>query len=75
LCPGFWANMHLPGLPDVDRRAGTIVHEMLHMLYASRTGGIRDEGKRANAHCYKAFVLRVNGYGRDPIATDGCGGC
>jgi hypothetical protein len=61
---------------------------MLHLLFAkhgvsaTRTApeipatGILDEGpKRANAHCYKAFVLRVNGFGRDPLAVDGCGKC
>jgi hypothetical protein len=88
LCEDFWADQRLPGLPDLDRRAGTIVHEMLHLLFAkhgisaTRTTpeipatGILDQGpKRANAHCYKAFVLRVNGFGRDPLAVEGCGPC
>jgi hypothetical protein len=76
LCAEFWEDQRLRGLPDMDRRAGTIIHEMLHLLFATATTGIRDQNpKRANAHCYKAFVLRVNGFGRDPMAVEGCGNC
>jgi len=83
LCPPFWTEQHLPGLPDEDRRGGTIVHEMLHMLFghgpeSGQHGihGILDsDPKRANAHCYKAFLLRVNGFGQDPVASGGCGPC
>jgi len=83
LCPPFWTEQHLPGLPDEDRRGGTIVHEMLHMLFghgpeSGQHGihGILDaDPKRANAHCYKAFLLRVNGFGQDPVASGGCGHC
>jgi hypothetical protein len=76
LCDGFWNEVRLPGLPNIDRRAGTIIHETLHLLFASATGGIRDRNpRRANAHCYKAFVLRANGFGGDPLAVAGCGLC
>ena len=67
LCAPFWDELHLPGLPNQDRRGGTILHEMLHMLFGFGRGsgcGILDsDPKRANAYCYKAFVLRVNGFG------------
>ncbi|HTC48257.1 MAG TPA: hypothetical protein VK722_13105 [Candidatus Aquilonibacter sp.] len=76
LCPQFFTDLHRPGLPDVDRRAGTIIHESLHLFFASATGGILDnDPKRANAHCYKAFVLRVNRFGGDPLAVGMCGHC
>jgi hypothetical protein len=83
LCAPFWDDIHLPGLPNEDRRGGTILHETLHMLFghgpeSGRHGihGILDaDPKRANAHCYKAFALRVNGFGQDPVARDGCGPC
>jgi len=83
LCAPFWNEIHLPGLPNEDRRGGTILHEMLHMLFGHgpESGhhgihGILDaDPKRANAHCYKAFALRVNGFGQDPVAGAGCGPC
>lgn len=79
LCQGFWDNVILPGLPNADRRGGTILHETLHLLFGHGNGkgrGILDsDPKRANAHCYKAFALRVNGFGRDPVANAGCGAC
>jgi hypothetical protein len=86
LCPQFFADLHRPGLPDVDRRAGTIIHESLHLFFASQAGGVfrgvldggipdNDQKRRANAHCYKAFVLRVNGFGGDPLSVKMCGLC
>jgi len=81
LCPRFWRDdlQRQPGLPAVTNRAGTIIHEMLHMLYGFGPGkgrGILDsDPKRANAHCHNAFVLRVNKYGRDRVSTAGCGSC
>jgi len=85
LCPRFWddAIQNKPGLPAVDNRAGTIIHEMMHMLFGhgpesghGKIHGILDrDPKRANAHCYKAFVLRANGFGRSPVANAGCGPC
>lgn len=76
LCDVFWTNTRFPGLPTLQWRAGTIIHEMLHLLFATATTGIHDEGPRfANAHCYKMFVLRANGYGGDPLALEGCGLC
>jgi hypothetical protein len=85
LCPQFWDDnqQRQRGLPAVDNRAGTIIHEMLHMLFGEgpesghgKIRGILDaDPKRANAHCYNAFVLRVNGFGRDQVSNDGCGSC
>ena len=84
LCERFWndAIQQQPGLPAVDNRAGTIIHEMLHMLFghgpesSQKIRGILDaDPKRANAHCYNAFVLRVNGFGRDVVSNAGCGAC
>lgn len=80
LCPPFWTDPHLPGLPVVDFRAAIIIHEMLHVLFG-RTGSwpgigdLNDIGKRGNAHCYEAFVLRVNGFGADPDDVRQCGLC
>jgi hypothetical protein len=66
LCPPFW------NLPE-GSRGGTIIHEMLHLFFAAGPHGfLRDTGRRANAHCYKAFALRVKGYGRDLDATCQC---
>jgi hypothetical protein len=59
--PPFW------NLPEASR-GGTILHEMLHVLFDF----LGDEGRRANAHCYKAFALRIRGYGRDLEATCAC---
>lgn len=75
LCPPFWAEAHLPGLPEVNRRAGTIIHEMLHNLYDVNDflTGTTPTPRRFDAHCYEAFVLRVNGYGADPVDVQACG--
>jgi hypothetical protein len=56
---------------------------MLHMLFGEgpesghgKIRGIKDrDPKRANAHCYNAFVLRVNGFGRDKVSDKKCGAC
>jgi hypothetical protein len=77
LCATFWAPPASPGLPAEGFRAGTLIHEMLHMLYpdffhhAGHPSG-DPERRRDNAHCYKAFALRVGGYGRDPNAVARC---
>jgi hypothetical protein len=77
LCAPFWAPPASPGLPAEGFRAGTLIHEMLHMLYpdffhhAGHPSG-DPERRRDNAHCYKAFALRVGGYGRDPNAVARC---
>ncbi len=78
LCPPFWANQGLRGLPEVDRRAGTLIHEMLHNLYDlddSRrfNNPAQPTPRRFDAHCYEAFVLRVNGYGADQTDVRACG--
>jgi hypothetical protein len=80
LCERFWNRPNPPGLPAVYRRASTIIHEMLHVLFGAgregRRGGLLDsDPKRANANCYEAFVLRVNGFGGDPVSVRGCGPC
>jgi hypothetical protein len=64
LCPPFWT------LPPASR-GGTIIHEMLHLLYPEF---LHHGFRRPNAHCYKAFALRVKGYGRDLLATCSCWG-
>jgi len=58
-----------PGLPEEDRRAGIIIHEMLHILFDL---GDDASPRRFDAHCYAAFALRVNGYGGDPTAVRQC---
>ena len=85
LCDKFWNDriQKQPGLPAVDNRAGTIIHEMMHLLFGHgpesgqhKIRGILDaDPKRANAHCYNAFVLRVNGFGGDRVSNAGCGPC
>lgn len=63
LCPPFW------NLPEASQ-GGTILHEMLHILYDL----LGDSGRRANAHCYKAFALKIKGHARDQGATCSCWG-
>jgi hypothetical protein len=58
-----------PGLPEVDRRAGIIIHEMSHMLFDL---GDDASPRRFDAHCYVAFALRVNDFGGDPTAVRQC---
>jgi Lysine-specific metallo-endopeptidase len=78
LCGPFWTPpAGMPGLSNEGFRGGTIIHEMLHILYtnffhhAGHPSG-DPEFRRDNAHCYKAFALRVGGYGRDPNAVARC---
>jgi hypothetical protein len=78
LCPPFWATQGLAGLPEVNRRAGTIIHEMLHNLYDLDDGRrfnnpAQPTPRRFDAHCYEVFLLRVNGYGGDPTDVTACG--
>lgn len=62
-------DQRLPRLPEDDRRAGIIIHEVLHLLF-----DLNDEEspRRFDAHCYVAFALRVNGLGDDPTALLQC---
>jgi hypothetical protein len=70
LCTRFWnPPAGLRGLPDPAFRAGVIIHEMLHLLYRDF---LVHSTRRANAHCYEAFVLRVAGYGADPSDVTQC---
>lgn len=62
-------NQRFRGLPEDDRRAGIIIHEMLHMLFDL---GDETSPRRFDAHCYAAFALRVNGFGGDPTAVRQC---
>jgi hypothetical protein len=78
LCPPFWGNAGLRGLPEVDRRAATIIHEMLHNLFdvddfTRQNDPTQNTPRRFDAHCYEAFVLRVNGFGADPLDVQVCG--
>jgi len=78
LCPPFWANQGLPGLPEVNRRAATIIHEMLHNLFdlddftRFPPHQPTPTPRRFDAHCYEAFLLRVNGYGSDQTDVQAC---
>lgn len=79
LCATFWTPPPgMRGLSNAGFRGGTIIHEMLHILYFEffhHFGTFPTdplEMRRDNAHCYKAFALRVWGYGRDPNADDRC---
>lgn len=79
LCATFWNPPpgDSRGLSPAFLRAGTIIHEMLHVLYheffhhAGHPSG-DPERRRDNAHCYKAFALRVAGFGGDRLAVAGC---
>jgi len=79
LCATFWnpPRGDSRGLPPTFLRAGTIIHEMLHVLYheffhhAGHPSG-DPEMRRDNAHCYKAFALRVAGFGGDRLAVAAC---
>ena len=77
LCPPFWAVQGLPGLPEVNRRAATIIHEMLHNLYdlddfTRFNNPAQPTPRRFDAHCYEAFLLRANGYGSDQTDVQAC---
>lgn len=72
LCPPFW-------LSDEHHQAGTIIHETLHLIFPeffSHAGalvpGDKDERRRDNAHCFKAFVLLANGYAPEDFVVEGC---
>lgn len=62
-------NEHFPRLPEDDRRAGIIIHEVMHLLFDV---GDQDDPRRFDAHCYTAFALRVNRLGDDPHAVRQC---
>jgi len=62
-------DQRFPGLPEDDRRAGIIIHEVLHLLFDL---GDDASPRRFDAHCYVAFALRVNGFGGDPTAVRQC---
>ena len=70
LCNEFWNQ-------DADHRAGIIIHEMLHMLYALedetffRTRRIPTP-RRFDAYCYQAFVLWINDIPPDDYASAKC---
>jgi hypothetical protein len=69
LCPRFWTQSRF-------LRAGTLIHEMMHLLFFSffrhfRTPPRPDdpqERRRDNARCYKAFALLAAN--KMPSATD-----
>lgn len=70
LCNAFW---HVPAGLRMDAetfRAGVIIHEMLHIIIDP----INDGGspRRANAHCYEAFAMRVAGHAADPSDVSQC---
>jgi hypothetical protein len=76
LCALFFnPGIPLPGLPIETFRGAVILHEMLHTLFgpsAGVGGFLGDEGRRANAHCYRAFALRVARFGQDTGAIVMC---
>lgn len=72
LCAQFWnPPAGLRGLPAAYFRAGVIIHEMLHLLYNEF---LLHGPRRANAHCYEAFALRVAGFGANPSDVCACRG-
>lgn len=78
LCAPFWSPpTGLRGLPPENYRAGTIIHEMLHMLFTDFFHHVPNafgdpEFRRDNANCYEAFAYRVDGFGADPAAVALC---
>jgi Putative peptidoglycan binding domain len=75
LCALFWApGIALRGLPIETYRGGVILHETLHILYGPHTRGgfLVDVGRRANAHCHRAFALRVARFGQDLVTRTQC---
>src|SRR5215216_90017 len=81
LCAPFWhPPARLRGLPPVNFRAGTIIHEVLHILFFEffhHFGTFPTdplEMRRDNANCYEAFAYRVNGFGADDVAVTLCVG-
>jgi hypothetical protein len=69
LCNRFW---DLPAglrVAPVFFRAGVLIHEVLHMLYSDF---LIHTGRRANAHCYEAFAMRVAGHAADPSDVRQC---
>ncbi len=62
LCAPFWGS-------TVHHRAGTVLHEMLHLLFHSF---LRHDLRYANAHCYEAFALRAAGFGAHPDDVTCC---
>jgi hypothetical protein len=72
LCAQFWdPPAGLRGLPPPSYRSGVIIHEMLHMLFHEF---LQHDTRRANAHCYEAFALRLAGFGAAPIDVCLCRG-
>ena len=77
LCPLFWTDQNLEGLPDLSRRGGTILHEMLHNLYdlddSMLTGRLNiPTPRRFDAHCYKAFALWISDLSVEQFVLDAC---
>jgi hypothetical protein len=73
LCDSFWTAPApvTPGLSAVRRRAGIIIHEMLHMLFEH----LRDTGQgRIRAACYEAFALQASGIRADQSDFCACRG-
>lgn len=68
LCTPFWTAA-VPGTLPRYRRAGIVLHEMLHLLYH---GFLIHQRRFANAHCYEAFVMRAAGHGADPTDRECC---
>jgi hypothetical protein len=76
LCPPFWADQNIDKLPELQRRAATIVHEMLHNLYDMEDSQFKTPPvptpRRFDAHCYEGFILQLDNRGVDPADIDQC---
>lgn len=70
LCNAFW---NVPAGLRMDAeafRAGVILHEILHVIIEPVDDG--GSPRRANAHCYEAFAMRVAGHAADPSDVRQC---
>jgi hypothetical protein len=71
LCERFWnPPPGLPGLPPLAIRAGTLIHEMLHLLFEDFL--LHNPPGRPNAYCYDAFAMRIAGFGANRSDVDQC---
>lgn len=60
VCPAFWSD---PLMGSVDQRAGTIIHEGVHMRFNVERHGHANANQRGrNAECYEAFVADLYGF-------------
>jgi hypothetical protein len=67
LFPQYWTQRR-------EHRAGTLVHEMLHLYYLHLIVDPNTAlARRINAHCYEWLVLRLNNVTPNPVDFTACG--